>query len=590
MNAAEYIELRQSRGAQVRRLSGNSWQVTCPAHEDRTPSLSVTAEVDRVLVKCHTGCPQEAVVAADGLDLADLFYEPRKGRVEVEVYRYVDEHGTPLFEVVRFEPKEFRQRRPDGRWGIKGVRRVLYRLPQVLAAVQAGVTIYHPEGERDVHALEREGYVATCNPMGAGAGKWRDEYAETLRGANVVVIADRDQPGRDHAKAVARSLSGVAASVTIVEPTVGKDVSDHLAAGRTVEELAEADLGARVPVDTVTPPTRLRVLDVARMLTTAPPPVPWVVEPILARGCLTMLAGREGRGKSMLALALAAAVGRATLLMDVAGMPVGLSGHVLYVDAENGENEAHRRIHGLDVEAGSLTYVEANGFDLKQHLGDLDRLVRRCEPKLLVLDSLRSLAPGLDENDSMQAEAALRPVVRLTQQLDIATLILHHANRNTGEYRGSTALGAAVELGFTLSRIDEDPMAATRRKLGCWKSRPAAEPETRWLTIKPDPNGDILLSDAAPFEPPSRAPVREEIEDAIRGLIEGGVGCGEVYIGGHTTPPRWSTADFARAVGRDPKDWSVRQAVGRLADAGLIHRNGDDRWQRSETLLDGEDE
>ncbi|MBV9192959.1 MAG: AAA family ATPase, partial [Solirubrobacterales bacterium] len=323
----------------------------------------------------------------------------------------------------------------------------------------------------------------------------------------------------------------------------------------------------------------LRVLDVEEMLSTPPPPVPWVVPPILARGCATMLAGREGRGKSMFALATAAAVGAVDHVLDIAGMPVGLSGHVLYVDAENGEHEVHRRVHGLSVEAGTLTYVEANGFDLKSHVGELEQLVRQCTPKLLVLDSLRSLAPGLDENDSQQAEAALRPVVRLTQQLRIATLILHHASRQSGEYRGSTAIGAAVELGFTLSRHEDDPMGATRRKLACWKSRPAAEPEPRWLTIKPDISGDILLMEAAPFEPERPTPVRDGLEEALRELVGGCTG-----VPGHrgstpSTPPCWTFADFARHVGRDPKDRTVRQAVKRLEEAGLIHRNGDGRWQ-----------
>ena len=206
------------------------------------------------------------------------------------------------------------------------------------------------------------------------------------------------------------------------------------------------------------------------MLATPPPPVPWVVEPILARGCVTMLAGREGHGKSMLALALGAAIGKATFLCDIAGMPVGISGQVLYVDAENGEHEAHRRVHGLSVQSGMLRYFEANGYDLKQHLVLIEELVRKHKPKVLILDSLRSLAPGLDENDSQQAEAVLRPLVRIAQLHDIAILILHHASRASGEYRGSTAIGAAVELGFTLSRNDEDPMGATRRKLTCWKS------------------------------------------------------------------------------------------------------------------------
>jgi hypothetical protein len=332
---------------------------------------------------------------------------------------------------------------------------------------------------------------------------------------------------------------------------------------------------------------RLRVLDVDRMLTTPPPPVPWVVEPILVRGCVTMLAGREGRGKSMLALALAAAVGRATFLLDVAGMPVGLSGRVLYVDAENGEHEAHRRLHGLNVEAGMLTYVEANGFDLKEHLVDLDELVGERDPTVLVLDSLRSLAPGLDENDSLQAEAALRPIVRLTQQRHIATLLLHHASRQSGEYRGSTAIGAAVELGFTLSRIDEDPMATTRRKLACWKSRPAAEPEPRWLTIKPDADGDVLLSDAAPFEQARRTPVQDEIESALRKLF--GLALGTEGIGGVPKVPNGlSASDCARALGRRPDDNTLRRALGRLEDAGLLCRNGDGRWYPADPPGGGE--
>ena len=327
----------------------------------------------------------------------------------------------------------------------------------------------------------------------------------------------------------------------------------------------------------------LRELDVDSMLTTTPPPVPWVVEPILARGCVTMLAGREGRGKSMLALALAAAIGRATLLLDVAGMSVGLSGHVVYVDAENGPHEVHRRVHGLDVEAGALTYVEADGFDLRRDLKLLEQVVRKHRPKVLVLDSLRSLAPGLDENDSQQAEAALRPVARLTHELGLASLILHHASRASGEYRGSTAIGAAVELGFTLIRHEEDPMAATRRKLACWKSRPAAEPEPRWLTIKPDENGGIMLREAAPYESERSHPVQDAIEELLRELIQGGCGGGGDPRGDHnTTTPSWTGVDFARAAGREKADWSVRQVVKRLEEAGLIHRNGDGRWYRTE--------
>ena len=269
---------------------------------------------------------------------------------------------------------------------------------------------------------------------------------------------------------------------------------------------------ATPPEETKSSSPTLHVLDVAAMLASSPPPVPWTVDPILARGCTTMLAGREGRGKSLLALALAAAGGRGE---NVAGMVSVGSLKTLYVDAENGPQEAHRRVHGLSVEPDALVYVEADGFSLRHDFAELLALVVAHAPDLLILDSLRSLAPGLDENDSQQAEAALRPAVRMTQQRAMATLILHHASRASGEYRGSTAIGAAVELGFTLSRIDEDPEADRRRRLSCWKSRPAAEPPVRWLSIEPVPGGGIRLSEAEPFVHERARPRDDRREDVL---------------------------------------------------------------------------
>jgi SpoVK/Ycf46/Vps4 family AAA+-type ATPase len=267
---------------------------------------------------------------------------------------------------------------------------------------------------------------------------------------------------------------------------------------------------------------KLRVLDVEHMLATEPPPVPWIVEPLLVAGCVTMLAGREGTGKSMLALALAAAIGHGS---SIAGMDCE-PGRVLYADAENGEREAHRRVRGLGVKAGTLTYVEACGFNLAQHITLLEDLVAEHKPAVLILDSLRSLAPGLDENDSKQAEAAVRPVSRLAQTVGIPVLLLHHAGKGGHEYRGSTAIGAAVELGFTMSRHDEDPDKRTRRKLMSWKSRPAPEPESRWLSLDAA-GGRILIGDAEPFKPgPPRE--RDTYRDAVLTFREQGLSVREI--------------------------------------------------------------
>lgn len=236
------------------RPTGEGWQAKCPAHDDTNPSLSVTEGHDgRVLLKCHAGCPAETIVAALGLKLRDLFADHgASSREIIAAYRYADEQGEVLYEVVRFAPKGFRQRRPDGTggwlWNLNGTRRVLYRLPELRAAVSAGKRVFVCEGEKDVAAIERAGFCATCNA--GGAGKWRDAYNAELRGADVVVVADKDPPGYSHARRIAHSLQSVAKRVVLVEAAEGKDVSDHLAAGRTLHELVP------IALDVVSPDRR----------------------------------------------------------------------------------------------------------------------------------------------------------------------------------------------------------------------------------------------------------------------------------------------------------------------------------------------
>ena len=243
-----------------------TWTACCPAHEDESPSLSVTETADRLLVKCHAGCPQEAVVGALGLGMKDLFTSNGTHPAVVAEYDYVDADGVLRYQVVRFFPKDFRQRRPDGAggwiWNLRGVGRLLYRLPRVLEAVAAGKRVFLVEGEKDVHAIEAAGHVATTNA--GGAGKWRDSYNTALAGADVVIVADKDPPGYAHAAHVGRSLDGIARRVMVVEPAQGKDVFDHLAAGLQLRDLAP------VAAD----PTATEVPVPAEVLTLTPRPAP----------------------------------------------------------------------------------------------------------------------------------------------------------------------------------------------------------------------------------------------------------------------------------------------------------------------------
>ncbi len=216
----------------------------CPAHDDSSPSLSIKTGVDdRVVLKCHAGCSIDEIVLALNLTMSDLF-EPTErssghGHV-IASYDYFLADGTPALRVLRYTPKTFLQQHWDGhcwQWGAKYAPKVLYRLPQVLAECNREGTVWVAEGEKDVAALERAGVVATCNA--GGAGKFLNQHAEQLRGASsVVIVADKDKAGFDHAQKVADELTSVGIAHKIVEAVAGKDAADHLSAGHGLVEFS----------------------------------------------------------------------------------------------------------------------------------------------------------------------------------------------------------------------------------------------------------------------------------------------------------------------------------------------------------------
>ncbi len=208
-----------------KRTGGDQASAKCPIHDDRRPSLSLN--IKDGLWYCHGPCK----IGGNGRMLARyLGISESLLPIENVYYDYLDESDTLLYQTVRTPDKEFWARRPDGNGGwinsVKGVRRVLYRLPAVIAAVRDKKSIIIVEGEKDVDTLFVYGFVATCNPF--GAGKWSGEYSEFLRGAYVFIVADKDEAGRKHAKDIAQSLIGIAKSIKVVEmPGEGvKDATD----------------------------------------------------------------------------------------------------------------------------------------------------------------------------------------------------------------------------------------------------------------------------------------------------------------------------------------------------------------------------
>jgi putative DNA primase/helicase len=221
------------------RRSGASWVACCPAHKDRNPSLSLRdSPQGQVLVHCHAGCSQTAVIAA----LKDLELWPEQDkqlarRHVVAEYNYTDESGSLIYQILRTDPKGFFQRYPDGRGGWiqhKHPQQVLYRLPDVVTAS----VVFVVEGEKDADRLREHGFVATTNAGGAKA-PWLSQYTESLRGREVILIPDNDPAGRQRVIKIARALLGHAARIIVVRLPDAKDVSEWFERGHSELELVE---------------------------------------------------------------------------------------------------------------------------------------------------------------------------------------------------------------------------------------------------------------------------------------------------------------------------------------------------------------
>jgi hypothetical protein len=156
----------------------------------------------------------------------------------VAVYDYADAAGVLLFQVVRFRPKGFRTRRPNGQggwiYGLAGIQPQLYRLPRVVAADVVLIV----EGEKDVETAERlalpDGWAVTTSPF--GACQWRHRYSRVLAGKRVYICPDTDKAGHDHVMQLGLSLYGWAREIRIVAlPRTVKDLTEWIDDGADAE-------------------------------------------------------------------------------------------------------------------------------------------------------------------------------------------------------------------------------------------------------------------------------------------------------------------------------------------------------------------
>lgn len=421
------------------------WRAKCPVHDGKSDtSLHLWEEQEQLQVHCFAGCQPR-----DILDWLGVAKQPRREEVYESLYSYHDERGNLLYQVVRKPGKKFVQRRPhptkpgEWLWDMKGVTRVMYRLPEVLQAITLQTPIYLVEGEKDVETLRGHGLVATCNV--GGANKWEDSYNASLQNAQIIVLPDNDKPGKDHAALVASRLRGIVRSLSIVElpdlPEKG-DITDWLQAGSTVEDL-------KVLAKSTKPTIIAPHLVVTKLADIEPEEISWLWHPYLPLGKLTLLEGDPGQGKTYLMLAVAAAVTKGYHLPDQRGRvasPHGQPGHVLYLTAEDGladtirprAEKAEADLHKLSVVEGWTSGGDLEPFSFAQ-LSLLGEVIRDLQIKLVIIDPIQAfLGANVDMHRANEVRPLMAQLGRLAALHHCCILCIRHITKGVGKalYRG----------------------------------------------------------------------------------------------------------------------------------------------------------
>ncbi len=496
--------------------SGPAWKALCPAHGDRNPSLNIREGEDgKTLLWCGAGCTTEAVLQALGLRWADLFPgDPATGPGRITaVYDYTDEGGTLLYQKVRYESKDFRCRRPDGQGGwiwrdaLNGVRRVIYRLPELRAALaEKSRPVFVVEGEKDCDALWARGLLATTNLDGAakaGKPKWRDEYTEQLLragGKQIVVIPDADAAGVAHAKAVAESCAKAKLTVKLVPllsglKRPGGDVSDFfLSARRSVADLIQhvqatrcwilgqksryvwedrsgSQDGASQAQELLTGPVLVTLADVSAE------PITWLWPGRIPRGKLTLLAGEPGTGKSNVVLDLIARVTTGNAWPDGGRASQGAA--LLLTGEDDLRDTVRPRLDAMGGNAALVKVLTAvrkkarkkdgedlveDLFSLEDDLLELETAIGQTEGATLVgIDPVSAYWGGkADSFKDTEVRRVLAPLAGLAGRTGVAVVGVTHLNKKPDLKAIHRVIGSIGFVGqaravFAVAKDQADP-------------------------------------------------------------------------------------------------------------------------------------
>lgn len=500
--------------------AGSGYIGTCPCHDDKTASLSITRGTSQsVVVNCLAGCDFRDVRKALGIAPAS---RPLALADDELRYDYTDADGTLLYQVVRRPPKRFSQRRPDGAGGwsstLGSVERVPYHLPEVVEAIALGKRVYVVEGEKDAETLRSLGLTATTNAGGAN-WKWPDRFAAHFRDAHVVVIPDNDDAGRAHADDVVRALSGVAATVRVLTlPGVAPkgDVTDWLTSHGRREQLEELVETAPVIAGTefttgvgsdaaAAQRARFRLLSVEE-LEALPEPV-WLVEKAIPDNATVALVGPTKQYKTFVALDLAA---RISLGAEWHGRKTR-PGPVVFIAGE-GAAGLRKRLLAWAAYFGatpdvlvlphSLDFGTAS--DVVQLLSAIAERIPNNRVALVIVDTLNRNMLG-DENVSDYVARFMAASDTIRAATGATVLVIHHTghatNGDSGKMRGrgSSAFAAAMDAVFLCTQVnggDRVELVCDKQKddVDGWRVEFEVVPVLHSLVVKPSGVSGVKLT------------------------------------------------------------------------------------------------
>lgn len=576
---------------------GDQYMAKCPAHDDKTASLSVGSGEKGIVIKCHAGCSTVDVLATMGLTEQDLFYEPKRVKERphlVATYQYISPDGKQ-YEKQRFSDKSFTWRQPDGKGGWiysrKGISPSLYGvgrnpLPK---------NIYFVEGEKDVDNLIMRHAAAVSPPDGAKS-KWQPQYTEVLKGRHVVILPDNDAPGWELANTAAAELTGKAASVRILDltkkwpdlPPKG-DISDILEKEPSedvfmkLEEL-ESDTPEWTEADRhYMGRTAKQAADFGEDNTR------FLWYPYLPIGDYTVMMADGGTGKTILCCGIIGNISTGKPLPDDECDGQGKT--CLIISGEDSGEILKSRLKKSGANLNKvyiLDRIGSEGMSLSESYEEFESTVKKYRPALVVLDPWHCfLGAGVDMSKVNSLRPILQKLSNLCAKCDCSMILISHVNkREQGANANNAAMGSAdlINAARSAFRVDFDESDEDCRIMVHTKSNYAPYGQSvkyqimdgglKWAGFSEITRQTLELAARRKATPGEVLKSVEEKEDINRALIAALESSANQF-----TPTRFSYDEFKKLHGDlifgglQPKR-ALDAVKSRLADDGFFLKTG----------------